>query len=155
MGPSETGAPLAEGDDDILVEANCLREACQPLYNGAKCTKLASTLLLMNVCTMHGLSNKFVDELLALIHRHLLPKDNLLPPSMCATKSLTRKVGLNYKHIHAYVNGCILFWKQYETLEACPKCKAIWYKKFGKSLVPQKVVWHFPLTPQLLCMYLV
>jgi hypothetical protein len=136
MGPGETGAPLVEGDDDISVEANYLLETCQPLYNGAKCTKLASTLLLMNVCTIHGLSNKFVDELLALLHRHLLPKDNLLLPSMYVAKSLIRKVGLDYKHIHACVNGCIIFWKWYETLEACPKCKAIWYKKFGKSLVP-------------------
>jgi hypothetical protein len=75
----------------------------------------------MNVCTVHGVSNKFMDELLALLHKHLLPKDNLLPPSMYVAKSLTRKVGLDYKHIHACVNGCILFQKQYETLEACPK----------------------------------
>jgi hypothetical protein len=109
MGLGETGAPLVASDDDISMEANYLREACQPLYNGARCTKLASTLLLMNVCTVHGVSNKFMDELLALLHKHLLPKDNLLPPSMYAAKSLTRKVGLDYKHIHACVNGCILF----------------------------------------------
>jgi hypothetical protein len=94
-----------------------------------------------------------MDELLTLLHKHLLPKDNLLPPNMYAAKSLTRKVGLDYKHIHACVNGCILFRKQYETLEACPKCGATWYKKFGRSLVPQKVVRHFPLIPRLLHMY--
>ncbi len=94
-----------------------------------------------------------MDELLALLHKHLLPKDNLLPPSMYAAKSLTRKVGLNCKHIHACVNGCILFRKQYETLEACPKCGAAQYTKFGRSLVPQKVVRHFPLIPRLLRMY--
>jgi hypothetical protein len=109
MGLGETRAPLIANDDDISIEANYLREACQPLYNGARCTKLASILLLMNVCTIHGVSNKFMDDLLALLHKHLLPKDNLLPLSMYATKNLTRKVGLDYKHIHACVNGCILF----------------------------------------------
>jgi len=153
MGLGETGAPSVASDDDISTEANYLREACQPLYNGARCTKLASTLLLMNVCTVHGVSNKFMDELLALLHKHLLPKDNLLPPSMYAAKRLTRKVGLDYKHIHACVNGCILFRKQYSTLEACSKCGATWYKKFGTSLVPQKVLRHFPLIPRLLRMY--
>ncbi len=139
MGLGETGAPSVASDDDISIEANYLWEACQPLYNGARCTKLASTLLLMNVCTVRGVSNKFMDELLALLHKHLLPKDNLLPPSMYVIKSFTRKVGLDYKHIHACVNGCILFWKQYETLEACPKCGATWYKKFCKSLVHKKL----------------
>jgi len=153
MGLGEIGAPSIASDDDISIEANYLQEACQPLHNGARCTKLTSTLLLMNVCTIHGVSNKFMDELLALLHKHLLPKDNLLPLSMYAVKSLTRKVGLDYKHIHACVNGCILFRKQYETLEACPKCGAIQYKKFGRSLVPQKVVWHLPLIPRLLRMY--
>ncbi len=144
-GLGETGAPSVASDDDISIKANYLREACQPLYNGARCMKLASTLLLMNVCTIHGVSNKFMDELLALLHKHLLPKDNLLPPSMYAAKSFTRKVGLDYKHIHACVNGCILFRKQYETLEACPKCRATRYKKFGRSFVPQKSCAALPL----------
>ncbi len=153
MGLGEIGAPLVASDDDISIEANCLWETCQPLYNGARCTKLTSILLLMNVCTVHGISNKFMEELLTLLHKHLLPKDNLLPPSMYVAKSLTKKVGLDYKHIHACANGCILFWKKYETFEACPKCGATRYKKFGKSFIPQKVVRHFPLTPWLLHMY--
>jgi hypothetical protein len=88
--------------------------------------KLTSTLLLMNVCTIHGVSNKFMDELLTFFHKYLLPKNNLLPLNMYTTKSLVRKVGLDYKHIHACAfHGCILFRKQYETLEACLKCEAI------------------------------
>ncbi len=39
-------------------------------------------------------------------------------------------------------------------MEACPKCEATQYKKFGRFLVPKKVVQHFPLNPQLLGMYL-
>jgi len=58
---------------------------------------------------MHSVSNKFVDKLLTLLHIHVLPKDNCLLPSMYATKSLTNKVGLNYKNIHAGRNGFVLF----------------------------------------------
>ncbi len=65
--------------EDISNEANVLWEACQPLYLGARSTMVASTLLLMNICTVRGVSNKVTKELLALLHRHLLPKDNCLP----------------------------------------------------------------------------
>ncbi len=44
--------------EDISNEANVLQEACQPLYLGARSTMLTSTLLLMNICTIHGVSNK-------------------------------------------------------------------------------------------------
>ncbi len=101
---------------------------------------LAATHLLMNVCMVHGVSNKFVDELLALLHKHLLPLDNCLPPTMYAAKTLTSKVGLNYTNIHACVNGCVLFCKQYETLDTCPKCKSARCKEHGQSPVAVKVV---------------
>ncbi len=103
---------VVDDHDDVASEAQHLRETCQPLYKGAKSSMLEATLLLMNVCMVHGMSNKFVDELLALLHKHLLPLDNCLPPTMYAAKTLTNKVGLNYTNIHACVNGCVLFRKQ-------------------------------------------
>jgi hypothetical protein len=115
---------IVDDHDDVANEAQHLRETCQPLYKGAKSSMLAATLLLINVCMVHGLSNKFVDELLALLHKHLLPPDNCLPPTMYGYKTLTHKVGLNYTNIHACVNGCVLFRKQYETLITCPKCES-------------------------------
>ncbi|CAM6009942.1 unnamed protein product [Sphagnum balticum] len=39
--------------EDISNEANVLQEACQPLYLGARSTMLTSTLLLMNIWTIH------------------------------------------------------------------------------------------------------
>jgi hypothetical protein len=101
-------APIAD-QDDFSDEANALCEACESLYIGAQSTKLASTMLLMNVCQVHGVSNKFVDEILALLHLHLLPEDNCLRSSMYQAKVLTNKVGLHYNNIHACNNGCVLF----------------------------------------------
>ncbi len=43
-------------------------------------------MLLMNVCQVHGVLNKFVNELLALLHLHLLSKDNCLLSSMYQAK---------------------------------------------------------------------
>jgi hypothetical protein len=72
---------VADDHNDVTSEVQHLRESCQPLYKGAKSSMLAATLFLMNVCMVHGVSNKFVDELLALLHKHLLPLDNCLPPT--------------------------------------------------------------------------
>ncbi len=107
----------------------------------------------MNVCMVHGVSNKFVDELLALLHKHLVPLDNCLTPTMYVDKTLTNKVGLNYTNIHACVNGCVLFRKQYKTLDTCLKCGFARFKEHGQSRVAIKVVQHFPLVPILLHMY--
>jgi hypothetical protein len=43
---------------------------------------LATIMLLMNVCQVHKVKNKFVDELFSLLHLYLLPSDNCLPPNM-------------------------------------------------------------------------
>jgi hypothetical protein len=113
--PEQPEAPTAD-QDDFSDEANALREACESLYTGAHSTKLAATMLLMNMCQVHGVSNKFVDELLALLHLHLLPRDNCLLSSMYRAKVLTSKIGLHYNNIHACNNGCVLFRKQYERI---------------------------------------
>jgi hypothetical protein len=81
-------------------------------YQGAQSTKLVATMLLMNVCQIHCVSNKFVDELLSLLHKHLLPKDNSLPSNMYQAKTFINKVGLGYQNIDACSNGYILFLKQ-------------------------------------------
>jgi hypothetical protein len=77
---------VADDHDDVVSEVEHLRKACQPLYKGAKSSMLATTLFLMNVCMVHGVSNKFVDELLALLHKHLLSSDNCLQPTMYVAK---------------------------------------------------------------------
>jgi len=138
---------------DFSNEANALLETCESLYISAQSTKLTVIMLLMNVCQVHGVLDKFVNELLALLHLHLLPRDNYLPSSMYWAKFLTSKVGLRYNNIHACSNRCVLFRKQYEGMQKCPKCAAPRYRTVGGSQVPIKVMQHFPLTVQLLWMY--
>jgi len=48
---------------DNSFDLMALEEAIKELYKNSKCTKLVVTILLMNLCTMHGVSNKFANEL--------------------------------------------------------------------------------------------
>jgi hypothetical protein len=72
---------------------------------------------------------------------------------MYHAKSLTRKVGLNYKTIHACPNVCILFWGVYVDLATCLKCGQARFKDVGQSKLPIKVLRHFPLIPHLKLMF--
>jgi hypothetical protein len=44
--------------------------------------------------------NKFIDEIFASLHKHLLPTNNYLPPKMYVAKTLTCKVGLTSIFMH-------------------------------------------------------
>jgi hypothetical protein len=58
-----------DGDDDGNLDnvgdpnfdPSALEEAIRSLYKGAKSTKLAAMVLLVNLCTVHGVSNCFLD----------------------------------------------------------------------------------------------
>ena len=95
-GPEDT--PLDVVQDLDLTDVLLL---WHPLYVGASVTKLAATILIMTICTMYGVNNKFVDELLYLLHKYILPRPNSLPTNMYHAKVLVEKVGYSYDNIHA------------------------------------------------------
>ena len=130
-----------------------LEEAIQELYSGAKSSVLAATILIMTLCTIHGVSNKFADQIFALFRLHLLPGENRLPKNYHAAKSLIRRLGLNYNTIHACVGGCVLFRGPLENAIRCPKCNAPRYKDERQHKRPWKVLRHFPLIPRLKRMF--
>lgn len=140
-------------DEDCGENLARLKEACQPLYPCAHSTKLADTMLLMNIRTIHGVNNKFVDELLSLLHKHLLPPDNCLPSNTYHVKVLIRKLSFNYKIIHACPNRCVSFQGVYANLGTCPNCGSTRYKDVGQAKVLIKVFHHFPLIPWLKHMF--
>jgi hypothetical protein len=51
-------APCNNSFDLVVLE-----DAITKLYKGSKCTKVAATILLMKLCTIHGVSKKFVNDL--------------------------------------------------------------------------------------------
>jgi hypothetical protein len=105
-----------------------LQDACIMFYASAQCSKFATTLTLMNMWTIHGCFNKFVDELFSILHNFLLPMDNYLSSSMHGAKTLTQHIGLKYNKIHAFSFGCVLYRGEYANFTHYPKCGKERYK---------------------------
>jgi hypothetical protein len=89
--------PLGENGGSNAEEHSCgdpqeLEDAIEELYHGAKSSVLAATILIMTLCTVHGVSNKFVDQLFTLFREHVLPSENMLPKNLHAAKGLIRKL---------------------------------------------------------------
>ena len=149
MGANASGN-AEEGSND---DPRRLEEAMEELYHGARSSVLAATILIMTLCTIHGVSNKFADQLFTLFREHLLPSENLLPKNYHAAKALIQKLGLNYHTIHACQAGCVLFRGQFKDATHCPRCNKPRYKDEAKRRRPWKVLRHFPLIPRLRRMF--
>jgi hypothetical protein len=144
--------PMADTIDKKF-DAEILEEALFELYPGAHSTKLAATILIMNLCTIHGVSNTFANELFAILHAYLLPQENSLPKNYHGTKSLTMKLGLSYYSIHACQKGCVLFRGEHADALCCPKCEQPRYRDLESKIFPVKVLRHFPIIPRLQRMF--
>ena len=93
----DDGCRGTEGDN--YGDPRVLEDAIEELYHGAKSSILAATILIMTLCTIHGVSNQFADQLFILFREHLLPSENMLPKNLHAAKVLIQKLGLNYNTI--------------------------------------------------------
>ncbi|XP_042958038.1 uncharacterized protein LOC122293546 [Carya illinoinensis] len=146
---SSNRPPIPE-DSPATSFDKLLEDARRPLFDGCTTfTKLSFIVKLLHIKSIGGWSIRSFDMLLDLL-RSSLP-DALLPQSYEESKSLERGLGFNYHKIHACPNDCILFWKEYATLNECPVCKASrWMPNtHGSRVIPQKVLRHFPLKPRL------
>ena len=127
--------------------------ATLPLYEGSTLSMLCATLLIVNCCKTHGVSNMFMNELLMLLSMSILPVGNCLPKSEYKATKILRRLGLAYNMIHACPNGCCLFKGDLENHDQCPVCEHERYRMAGRSRVPQLILRHFPLIPQLQRMF--
>jgi hypothetical protein len=127
--------------------------ATLPLFEGSTLSMLCATLLIVNCCKTHGVSNAFLNELLMLLSGSILPTGNCLPKTEYEASKMLRRLGLAYKMIHACRNGCCLFRGDLEDSETCPVCDADRYRMCGRSSVPALILRHFPLIPQLQRMF--
>jgi hypothetical protein len=127
--------------------------ACTPLFGGARLSRLAATILLMNTCRVHRCSNNFIDKLLGLLSNSVLPEANHLPKTEYEASKEMKRLGFGYNTIDACVRGCTLFWKTNKDVEVCPKCHQPRFKQLGECRVPRKVLHHFPIIPRLQRMF--
>lgn len=150
------GSPDAsEEDGRVPIEGvAALNDECRtPLFCGSSLSRLDSTLMFMNVCRTHKVTNACITELLHLFSKVILPVPNSLPTSEGIATSMVSRLGLKYKAIDACKNGCVLYRREYAELESCPICEAGRFKRVGLSRVPSKVLRHFPLVPRLKRMF--
>ena len=143
----------ADVEDNHSFDPQAVEEAIRPLYRGARCSQLAATILLMNLCIVHGVTNGFADEMFTILSAHLLPTENVLPKNYYAAKALTGKLGLSSNSIRACDKGCVLFRGQHLQAIRCPKCGGPRYQDETRRKIPVKVLRHFPLIPRLQRMF--
>jgi Transposase family tnp2. len=122
--------------------------------------KLDTTLEFLQWKAKNGVSDKEFGDLLKLV-KNILPEGNKLPETTYEAKKIVCPLGLEVQKIHACPNDCILYrGEEYESLEACPICKALRYKirrddpgevdrQLTKKRIPAKVMWYFPIIPRL------
>jgi hypothetical protein len=137
---------------DLLDELS--RQATRPLYDGINASIVSATIVLINMAVVHNVPNEYLNELLKYINTVLLPCPNQLPRNYYEAKNIIKKLGLNYKKIHACPHGCVLYRKEYENLTSCPKsgCGKSRYMPNSKSS-PCRVVRWFPFIPCVLRMF--
>ena len=140
-------------EEALNFDRSALEEYMGILYDGACSSLLATTVLLMNLCTVHGESNACANKLFGILSKHVLLENNTLSQTYFAAKSLTEKLGLSYNTIHACESGCILFRGEHANVLRCPKCGGRRFKDEDCKAFPLKVLRHFPIIPRLQQMY--
>lgn len=151
------------GPDDKTKQFYSLLEKSQEeLYPGCKnFSKLTCIIRLYLLKCLHGWSDSSFDSLLtALLEMFPFAK---IPKTFSEAKKMIRDLGLDYEKIDACPNDCILYWKENEDRDSCPKCKTPRWKDTTTgeqddkedvvdpktAKIPQKVLRYFPLIPRL------
>ena len=109
-------------EDEFLAK---LADAETPLYPSCvNHSKLSAIVSLFRLKTKNGWSDKSFNDLLEILP-DMLPKDNVLHTSLYEVKKFLKSFDMGYQKIHACVNDCCLFRKNYKKLDSCPKCNTL------------------------------
>ncbi|XP_039688739.1 uncharacterized protein [Medicago truncatula] len=149
-------------DEDATRFYKLVHDAQQEVYPGCKnFTKLSIIVRLLHIKNLYGWSNLSFNMLLQLLIE-LLPENSCLPSTFQDCKYIIKDLGFSYEKIHACPNDCILYRKEYENEDTCPKCGLSRYKKrevpksnrkvpckVTSPPIPAKVLRYFPLKPRI------
>jgi hypothetical protein len=162
LGESLGSGPSTEefdGEAESMKELEVLyRQASVPVCrvndSHSSFSVISTVIVIMTMCTIHGVSNAFTDELLKYLSTTFLPRSNSLPSSFYYAKNAVQKMGLQYNVIHCCPAGHVIFRGEFEELDACPHrgCgMSRWMP--GSTTIASKVLCHFSLIPRLRRMY--
>ena len=149
-GEGSSGLNASETDAFLKL----LEDAKRELYPGNTFfSKLSFVVTLLHLKTMNGWTINSFNSLLE-VFKKALPPEAAVPKSFSDAKRIIRDLGFISEKIHACVNDCVLFRKEYENFDTCPNpnCKEARYKSKG-SKIPRKVLRYFPLKPRLQRLY--
>ena len=101
------------------------------------------------------MASEYFEMLLDLLRKVIPTGEKIIPKTFYEVKKIIATLGLDYKKIDACPNDCILYYKDNEHLEECPKCGlSRWIQHTQNTLktmhdkkIPAKVLHHFPLVP--------
>ncbi|XP_020272145.1 uncharacterized protein LOC109847320 [Asparagus officinalis] len=138
------------------------------LYAGcSEYSRLSFILQLMRIKTLSGMADKYFQMLLNLLRKVIPDGENSIPEKCYDANKIVGALGLDYTKIHACPNDCILYYKDNEKLEECPKCGVSRWRKNTRTStrkadepvkqpkkIPAKVLRHFPLVPRLQRLYM-
>jgi hypothetical protein len=152
---SDEEAPPGDQDNENNPFKKLLGDAAEELYPGSTSfSKLRFIVRMLHNKALGGWTDKSFDMQLGLL-REAFPKAKL-PKNFHEAKKMIKCLSLNYVSIHACYYDCILYWKQYENADSCPKCKTSRWKSEKKKpdgrhahKVPRKVLRYFPIAKRL------
>ena len=123
----------------------------QPLYEDCNNhSELSAAMRLLSIKSEHNMSNHCFDDVLHLMQT---PTPNRIPNNFNTFKKKVKELGLDYKSIHCYRNGCMSYYKQDEQLTSCKFCGSDRFKG-GRGRGKNNHVMHYmPLTPRLQRLY--
>ncbi|XP_020250999.1 uncharacterized protein LOC109828405 [Asparagus officinalis] len=138
------------------------------LYDGCtEYSRLSFILELMRIKTLSGMADKYFQMLLNLLRKVIPDGENSIPEKCYDANKIVGALGLDYNKIDAYPNDCVLYYKDNEKLEECPKCGVSRWRKNARTStrksdelvnqqkkIPAKVLRHFPLVPRLQRLYM-
>ncbi|CAL8091533.1 unnamed protein product [Prunus armeniaca] len=155
-----------EGEDDMPTPMDSaefeqyekpLKNANQELYSGCESFSILTAIVeLMHGKIKYRISNLSFDYFLGVFKR-MLPTDNCLPKDHRHAQKVLNCLGLGYEKINACKNNCMLFYKEYETLDTCPICNESRFKMTYQNRmtkIPQKIMRYMPLKPRLQRLYM-
>ena len=108
------------------------------VYEGSSLSTLQAVSMLMSwFSSFPGLSKQSLSSLLYMLHTHILPPGNLLPPSYKQALKLLRPHLSPVTEYDCCVNDCIMFrdysMGKFSQLTACPKCGEPRFKPDNKT----------------------
>ncbi|CAL2239656.1 unnamed protein product [Prunus armeniaca] len=131
-GATRIRCPCRSWEDDVPTPMDSaefeqyeqlLKSANQELYPGCESFSVLTAIVeLMHGKIKYHMSNLCFDYFLGVFKR-MLPTDNCLPKDHGQAQKVLNGLGLGYEKINACKNNCMLFYKEYETLDTCPICK--------------------------------